>query len=46
MASESKYSGRTGLYWEHGETKEASGLSYDSEIIDFVWEYASKATNI
>jgi len=46
MASESKYTGRTGLYWEHGETKDASELSYDPEFIEFVWEYATKATNI
>ena len=46
MASESKYTGSTGLYWEHGKTKDASELSYDPEVIDFVWEYALKATNI
>ena len=46
MASEEKYQNQTGLYWEHGETKDASAFSYDPVFIDFVWKYACDATKI
>jgi hypothetical protein len=46
MASEEQYLGQTGLYWEHGKTKDASACSYDPDVIEFVWNYACKATKI
>ncbi len=46
MASEEQYHGQTGLYWEHGKTKDASPCSYDPDVIEFVWNYACKAAKI
>ena len=46
MASEKRYEGQTGFYWEHGKIKEASTYSNDPKVIEFVWKYACDATGI
>ena len=46
MTSDLQYIGKSGFYWEHGKRKEASPLSYDNNLKESVWDYASKVTNI
>ena len=46
MTSDIKYIGKSGFYWEHGKRKEASPLSYDNNLKESVWDYASEVTNI
>ena len=46
MTSDLQYIGKSGFYWEHGKRKEASTLSYDNNLKESVWDYASKVTNI